>query len=638
MDIEKEAVLNNFLKSLRITLNNCSIYFKEHPLFKKSIEKLHTDTLAVLKITSPFVIGILPNSLSVFDKYLEKESLYAELAVFLHRRKIKNIEIKSNVSVSDVETFVTNLSLPVADIFKAGGLAYILEQQGAGGITVEELDYSSLLRGEGEGQKDVWAYLLKRAVKEKNTVEIKNIVDNFDAALEKIRITDFSENENLRAAIAKFLGFLKEKEKENFDKCAKVLIRAVSNSKELAGKDKIKYLAFLADSLTPEDITNILCKEVTSQEAFNIKSIELFSSLLDRSQNTTVASALSERLKKESSYNTTAVKKTKELLASLEESSVKVIYQYALGSLLSDMGLAGSLSFDGEQMKSNYRTMLLNLFNEERITSGLHQIAERIYPELDKTIDEADMGFAGAFFELVEKKINSGSGLKVILEEIKAKADRKIEEALLQQKINIDSVAGFISKTAFDKNFYLNKMFIEKDINYNIFSLFFIFFPRDTHEFYAEMRKNTSDMNFIKKLVETLKGRDSKVACSVLESIFPTASRFLKMEILKIMENFSNYNENFIIFILSQAELSIKRQAMNIVIKNDSLRPKAVQILLSIPNGFGMKNKLINENINMIGEFNLTEARAELEKISRLKVFWKRSLRDSAARVLSRWG
>jgi hypothetical protein len=109
------------------------------------------------------------------------------------------------------------------------------------------------------------------------------------------------------------------------------------------------------------------------------------------------------------------------------------------------------------------------------------------------------------------------------------------------------------------------------------------------------------------------------------------------MEILKIMENFSNYNENFIIFILSQAELSIKRQAMNIVIKNNSLRQKTAQILLSIPNSFGMKNKLINENINMIGEFNLTEARADLEKISRLKVFWKRSLRDSAARVLSRW-
>jgi len=636
MDNEREIILNDFFKSLRITLNNCSVYFKEHPLFIKSIEKLHADTLAVLNFLDPIVLGITPNSLSVADKYFEKESLYSELAAFLHRRKIKNIEIRKNITVSDVGIFVTSLSLPMLDIFKEGGLAYLLEKQGVSSVIVTELDYSSLLRAEGQEQKDVWAYLLKRAVKEQNEAQIKDIVENFDAAFEKITIADFSENENLRASVAKFLNFLKTQEKQNFDKCAKILIRAISNSKTYTGKDKIKQLAFLADSLTPQEITNILCEEVASQDAFNVRSIELFSSLLDRSQNESVASALTQRVKKDSGYNTANIKKTRELLDSLEESSVKMIYQYALGAILSDMGLAGSLLFDAEQMKKNYRTTLLNLFAEERITFGLVQIAEKIYTELEKVLNEADKSFMYNFFELVAKKINTGSGLKNVLEEIKTKADRKLEEALLLEKIDIDSAIGFISKTTFDKNFYLNKIFIEKNINYNIFGLYFNFFPRDISEFYREIKLNNSDINFIKKVIESLKNKNTEVACDILENIFYIASRFLKMEILKIMQDFSKYNENFIISILLKEELPIKRQAMGVVMKNNSLRQKAPGVLLSIPNRFGLKNKLLNENINILGEFKLIEAKPGLEKISKLKVFWKKSLKNSAVKALAR--
>ncbi|MCK9615727.1 MAG: hypothetical protein M0R48_09515, partial [Candidatus Omnitrophica bacterium] len=627
----------NFFKSLRIALNNCSIYFKEHPLFIKSIEKLHTDTLAVLNFIDPFIIGIAPISLSVAGKFLEKEALHIELAAFLHRRKIKNIEIRKGLTASETGIFLTSLSLPVLDIFKEGGLACLLEKQGIVNIIIEELDYSSLLRGQGQEQKDIWAYLLKRAVKEQNTIEIKNIVENFDTALEKIKITDFSENEDLRTSIAKFLNFLKAQEKENFNKCAKALVRAVSNSKEYTGKDKIKQLSFLADSLTPQDITDILCEEVTSRDAFNIKSIELFSSLLDRSQNAAVASALSRRLKEESGYNTTAVKKTKELLASLKEPSVQMIYQHALGSLLIDMGLAGSLSFDAEQMKKNYRIMLLNLFAEEKISSGLFQIAEMIYPELDKAFSEADINFARNFFELITKKINSGSGFRNILEEIKVNADKKLEEALLSQRIDVEGVIDFLSKTTFDKNFYLNKIFIEKDVNYNIFCLFFNFFPRYANDFYSEIKSNNSDINLLKKIIESLKSKDTKISCNILENVFYVASRFLKMEILKIMQNFSNYNENFIISILLREDLPVKRQIMAIVVKNNSLRQASANVLLSIPNSFGIKNKLINENINMIGEFKLTEAKAGLEKISKLKLFWKKSLKDSAHKVLDGW-
>jgi hypothetical protein len=88
--------------------------------------------------------------------------------------------------------------------------------------------------------------------------------------------------------------------------------------------------------------------------------------------------------------------------------------------------------------------------------------------------------------------------------------------------------------------------------------------------------------------------------------------------------------------ILSKEDLSIKRQAMAVVGKNDSLRKKAAIALLSVPNRFGTKNKLVNENIDMIGEFRLVEAKPGLENISKVKAFWKKSLKRSATKALSR--
>ncbi|MFA5008653.1 MAG: hypothetical protein WC546_05475 [Candidatus Omnitrophota bacterium] len=637
MDNEREIVLNNFFKGLRITLNNCSIYFKEHPLFIKSIEKLHIDLLDVFNFTEPLILGVTPVSLLAAGKYWEKETLYLDLAAFLHRRKIKSIEIRKDASISELSNFVTSLSLPVLDIFKEGGLAYLLKAQGIRNIIIEELDYSSLLHGEGQEQKDVWAYLLKRVVKEGNIIEIKNIVESFDTTLEKIKITDFLENENLKSAIASFFDYLKTQGKEDFNKCAKALIRAVSNIKGHTAKDKIKQLAFLAESLTAHDITSILCEEVATREAFDIKSIELFSSLLDRPQHESVASSLAERLKKESGYNTTTVKKSKELLASLEEPSVRKIYQYALSSLLENMGLAGSLSFDKEQMKKNYRIMLLNLLIQERTASGLLQIFEIIILELDKACYEKDITFVRNFFGLLAKEIASGSELKNDFEEIKVKAEKKLEEALLSQAIEAEGVIDLLSKTAFDKEFYLNKIFLEKNVSYNIFSLFFSLFPRCLNEFYDELRSNSPDIDFFKKIIEILRIKDTRISYAILEKLFYSTSRSIKIEILKIIEGFSSCNENFIISILFKEDLFIKRHAMAIVVKNPSLRQSAAKALLSVPNRFGLKNWLISENINIIGSFNLTEAKADLEKISKIKVFWKKSIKDSALIVLNKW-
>ena len=171
-----EKVFDDFFKSLRIAINNSTVYFKDHPVFVSSIESLKEKICTVLEVSSPFKIGIMPLSLIVSEKTFEKQALYVDLAQHIHRRKIKTIEFLNGISSLEVNIFITKIALPSIDLIKEGGLSFALQNEGVSHIFVEELDYFSLLKAGGiaeEERKDVWAYLLNRAVKENNQKEIE---------------------------------------------------------------------------------------------------------------------------------------------------------------------------------------------------------------------------------------------------------------------------------------------------------------------------------------------------------------------------------------------------------------------------------------------------------------------------------
>ena len=98
----KEEALWDFLASLKTSLNNAAVYFKDHPVFLKSAEDLKAKTDSLLVFLSPIKIGISPNSLFIDGKNWEKSGLSKELASFFHFRKVETIEIKSGVSFKEL--------------------------------------------------------------------------------------------------------------------------------------------------------------------------------------------------------------------------------------------------------------------------------------------------------------------------------------------------------------------------------------------------------------------------------------------------------------------------------------------------------------------------------------------------------
>ena len=158
--MEKAEVLEEFFKSLKTALNTSAIYFKEHPMFLTCVENLHHKLYDIFNFYNPFNIGITPQSLFIDGKYLEKNRLYVELAQFLHYRKVKNVFMEEGVTVQELIDFLSATSLPPKDIFKKGGLSVLLNTMAVSHISIEELDYSELLKGDSQVVKDIWIPLL----------------------------------------------------------------------------------------------------------------------------------------------------------------------------------------------------------------------------------------------------------------------------------------------------------------------------------------------------------------------------------------------------------------------------------------------------------------------------------------------
>ncbi|MCF7891686.1 MAG: hypothetical protein K9L96_01750, partial [Candidatus Omnitrophica bacterium] len=93
-----DNLYRDFVKSFNVALTNCSVYFPTHPVFSRSISQFK-EMVESLDKERPFLsIEVKPDSLTVNRKKLEDKAIYRNLAVALHRKKIKIIKIKKGVS------------------------------------------------------------------------------------------------------------------------------------------------------------------------------------------------------------------------------------------------------------------------------------------------------------------------------------------------------------------------------------------------------------------------------------------------------------------------------------------------------------------------------------------------------------
>lgn len=636
----KEETLKSFLKILKVSFKNASIYQKEHPALVDSIQELKVKIDDLFSYLSPLNIGFTPHSLRIEGKYLEKEKISEDLADFFHHRKVKSIAITKGVTFEELMAFILSLSNSPKNILLDGGIEKILLDTKLANIKVKELDYTPLLKGEGEEVSDVWTYLLQEALETKDKLKINEVANNFENAIDSFTLKDIDENESLRKNISDLFSYLKENVQENYKKCGTDLIKSVVKRKNISSESKLENLKILISDLPEEDLGSTLFEEIVSNDKFDSMSLSIFSRLFDKEKHNNIAASLSEHFNthEETKTNPKIQGKIKDILTGHESLFVSEIYRQTLTALLQDLSFRRELSFDRNLLQKNYCLILLNMLAKETDANQLTFYCEKLLDKWDSLIGEADFDFLKSLLEILEEKKESLASQHAFVQ-VNTLIVEKVENSLLNG-LTVPNLEYFLSKferSTLDVNTYLDKIFVENRITPDILQVFFKFFKEYLFYFNLNLEEKTNDITFLEKLTDCLESIDSPISLVTLKNIFSLGKNHLKIHVLKAMQRLPECDENFLLSELKKGDYAVRKQILLILKRNVKSLDMALDMLFRISSPFGIRNKILSEHIRIVDEINLFAAKGHLIPLKEKRFFWNKKLKEKASKVLRKW-
>lgn len=637
--MDKITACQDFLKSLRVAINNTSIYFKDHPVFIKSVEDLIEKIYALLSITSLLRIDITANNIICAGEEITGSKIYEQLVEILHTRKVKSIEIKEGVGANELVSFLVNIRLSSRDILSKGGLANILRTYNVAHIVIGDLDYSQLLEGEeGEEYKDIWFYLLKTSLDKGDAKTIDDLAGKFQKLLKKVNLKDLSDDKQVKDNISKFLKHLKSTDRDKFSQCSGDIMKTILENAGLAGDIDLGKLRVFLKDLGGEQLSKILLYEIQKSEKVDTLSLNLFSKLVDREKHKEIASSLVKEISLDENIKNKSrvVEGIKALISLPGDSYIPQIYSSRLSSILKDTKLGEGMLFDRDMLQANYRLTLLDLFSLEFNQERLESIWKSTVGEIDIALKENRTEYIMNFVKVLKDKHQQYPDLEDFLAKIDEYIGGFLENAVLSNQIDMEpqKIISIIGRSSLGANFYIYTVFESNNIKSAILKMFFKFFPSEMEMFCENLEKKIDDGPFIKNMLENIEGLDRTTSKTILKLIYNKSNKFVRAEVLKKMEALGLCDENFVFSVLEKGDHGERKQALLILSKNSQLAIKAAKKLLSITNPFGIRSKIINSNLELINEVILPEAKPHLEALTKYKFFWNRSIRQKAGQTL----
>ena len=641
--MDKDEALVDFLKGLRIALNNASAYPVGHPYLIKSIENFKQKIDALFVFSNSIKIDITPDSLFIDGRKWEKTALYVELASIFHQRKIRSIELMRGLTVPELIDFLGGVSLPRKEILRHRGLKDILNREKTPHIHIDELDYSQLLGTEGEELKDAWAYLFKDAIDKKDAERINEFADNFESIIGKLKTKDLFEDGETKKNLYGFLNYLKDSQKEKFYKCSKVMFKSASKYKDAFQGENLDTIKSLFKDFKADNFASLLWDELSTDDSFDILSLGLFSRIAGEEKGKEISSSFLSKAAEQGPLqnNPKAIKKIQDLLSLSGEHSISEVYRHTLSALLKNISFDKGAFFDRELLHKNYLFTLLNLLNDEKNNARLKSVSDRISKELEGITKEKDFQYLKFLLDIVNKRKKEEAVLKDVFEGLARGISDFVEKAIWEETPSDDLgyLANAIQRSSLNSDFYLDKIFREGQINPYGLKLLFRFFPGSLPLFYENLEKKYSDMGFLAKIIENVSEAGPLLSGEILKHIFSFANEIIKIEALKAMRGPAELDDEFLFSVLQKEKesISLKKEALAILAREENTRKRAAQALLSILSPWGRKNKVIIENIRLIEDSGLKEAGAHLAALSKRPFFWNRNVRKKAAEVLKKW-
>jgi hypothetical protein len=518
-------------------------------------------------------------------------------------------------------------------------LLHSLEKADIKTISAEELDYSQLLKGEGEEIKDVWSFLLQEAVAHNNQKKMEEVLANFENVIDEFDIDEIEESLASDGNFTLFFNYLKDRHGEDLKKCTKILIKSLIRNKKITEDLRLDNLKKLLMDVDEDDIASSFWEEVITDDNFDPFSFSIFSRLMEKKKKEAVENSFSNIIDAQTKKRGPEFKvKIKELFSDSSTPIMSAVYLKTLKTIDGKITYRANLEFDRQHLQKNFWYLLLNMFAMQRDKKLLMRRLSVIKAEWVHLLQSGDLEILRYIYhELKEKEAEIGSEEETV--ELKKQITTYIEDKILNGEASdhfdyfIESMKG----SNWDLNLYLDKIFNEKIVTPYILKAAFRFFTGYLFKFNTELIEKTTDTKFLELLVDSLKKIDSPVSLVTLKTIYKLDNPAIKPKVLRAMLHFSDCDENFLFPLLRNKEIAVKKASMLILVKHPTSRMEALDKLFDIESPYGIRNKTIKKHIKIADEMNLREAKDHLISLTKRKNFWNKSIREMASIVLEKW-
>lgn len=639
--MSKEQALHELFMTMKVSLKNAAMYNQEHPAFQKAVIDVKEKVDSLFEYISPIVISFSPHALLVENKFWDEEKMYQELGRTFHFRKVKKFKVSRGVTLSELMVFMSHIALTPRDIFKKGGIEVILRDENISHITVEELDYSQLLKGEGEEVKDVWSYLLQEAVEHEDREKLMEVADSFEKVIKDFEPGEFLEDKEFSENFIRFFDYLKLNEENNYRKCAKNLVKTVVRKKEdIKDEEKLKNIKAIITDLKEEDLATSLWDELIHDDNFDSMSFSIFSKLIERDKQEKVAFSLTEIFKEDDTLreDPLAEDKIKELLSGPSSAMMSEIYKQTLTSFLKDISYETKLTFDQTLLQKNYRYILLDILKKEKSLEAIRESMTRIFSEWDTIKEQKDVAYVQYVYQVLNEKheeILADSKIKLYISKIVGFVEHSILEG--DHLLEFDYFIENLKESTLDVNTYLDRIFTDGKISQYILRAFFKFFKEFLFYFNLNLDQSSKDTKFIETMIKNLQEIDTPLSLITLKNIYQAESTATKYRVLRAMHKLTETDEKFLFPILKSKETALKAEALILLMRDQRMKRLAFETLFQLPSVYGIKNNRLIEHIKIIEDKDLREAKHYLEEFSKWRGFWNKKLRNESLRILEKW-
>ncbi|MBN1912762.1 MAG: hypothetical protein JW788_00015, partial [Candidatus Omnitrophica bacterium] len=413
-------------------------------------------------------------------------------------------------------------------------------------------------------------------------------------------------------------------------------------TKKDLSEQQVEKIKSLFKGYSDSELAEILADNILNTEEFDNLSLGLFSKIIDAGKHSVVASLATDALNEHFSEDREKLQgKVKKLISASEKDSVSEVYRNTLSLFLEDISYEKKFYLDRDSAQANYRLILISFILDEKNKSWLNTITQEIIKILEGFTKQADFVYLKLLTDILKEKKAQGPQQFSAFEQLENKIIVFLENAVLTQQVPDDSIyiLDYLKASSIGIEPYLKRIFTENVADKVLLKMLFKLFPEASAVFFEELEKKYSDMEFIHGISRSLKEINNTAALEILKKIYnsDTSNNYIKIGVLKNMRELDLVDKEFLMPILEKSDIIFKKEALSILSKDAKTKHEALSKLFYIKGRWWKINKMLMDNIIVVGEIGLKDAKEYLQDMAKRPFFWNKSIRRKAEEVLARW-